>query len=166
MSQLFEHDAYAFPDEGCVGEHSRKAKEGASKIDLKHVDVTRQKGSMVGKITLKFKMASSSASGGGNSKSKQYLTYLKLSSRKSPEPPNPTRTHVSISAIKFPASGKYGAILDSCVTTTTTMHVRAAKELLTSLCIRSITQPYTTLRYPAQTIRIAQTDWTATRYLS
>ena len=28
---------------------------------------------------------------------------------------------------KFPASGKYDAILDSLVTTTTTMHVRAAK---------------------------------------
>ena len=30
---------------------------------------------------------------------------------------------------KFPASGKYDAVLDSCVTTATTMHVRAAKAL-------------------------------------
>ena len=31
--------------------------------------------------------------------------------------------------LNFPASGKYDAILDSFVTTTTTMHVRAAKTL-------------------------------------
>ena len=41
-----------------------------------------------------------------------------------------TSEHMSaLLALKFPASGNYDAILDSLVTTTPTMHVRAAKAL-------------------------------------
>ena len=59
---------------------------------------------------------------------------LSESSNKPPEPllDGPaTSEHMSaLLPFKFPASGKYEAILDSFVTKTPTMHVRAAKELL------------------------------------
>ena len=52
---------------------------------------------------------------------------------KSPEPPldSPTTLeHMSaLLLFKFPAFVKYGAILDSLMTTTHTMHIRAAKAL-------------------------------------
>ncbi|CAH3171485.1 unnamed protein product [Porites lobata] len=78
---------------------------------------------MVVVVTLKSKMAASCNSSGGNRKS----------SNKYPEPllDRPaTSEHLSaFLPFKFAASGKYNAILDSCMTTTTTMHVQAAKAL-------------------------------------
>ena len=74
---------------------------------------------MVDVVTLKSKML--------------VVCDLSESSDKSPEPQldgPATSEHMSaFLPFKFPASGKYDAILDSCVTTTTTMHVRAAKAL-------------------------------------
>ena len=63
-------------------------------------------------VTLKSKMAASCPRSGGNSK----IMVLKAQANR-------------LSLFKFPASGKYDAVLDSFVTTTTTMHVRAAKAL-------------------------------------
>ena len=55
---------------------------------------------------------------------------LDLKSNKSPEPLLDGPEHISaLLPFKFPASGKYHAILDLFVTTTTTMYVRAAKAL-------------------------------------
>ena len=58
---------------------------------------------------------------------------LSESSNKSPEPlldGSATSEHMSaLLSFKFPASGKYDAILDSFVTTTPTMHVRTAEAL-------------------------------------
>ena len=84
-----------------------------------HDDVTRPKGSLVVVVTLKSKMATSSVSCGGNRRSTQYLTYLKAQT-------NPL------------CRWKYDAILDSCVTTTTTMPIEPQKHCCTSLCIRPI----------------------------
>ena len=97
-----------------------------------HDDITSPEGSRGVVVTLKSKMAASSASSGGNSKI--IVSFdLSESSNKSPEPllDGPaTSEHMSaLLPFKFPASGKYDAILDSFVTTTTTMHVRAAKVL-------------------------------------
>ena len=98
-------------------------------IDLMHDDVTHPKGRMVVVVTLKSKMAVSSGSSGGNS----IVFDLTESSNKSPEPllDDPATSEHMSAFLPFTllASGEYDAILDSCVTTTTTMHVRAAKAL-------------------------------------
>ena len=61
-----------------------------------------------------------------------YLTYLKAQtnrpSRNSTAQPH-QNTCQHYCHLNFQASGKYGVILDSFVTTTPTMHVRAAKAL-------------------------------------
>ena len=93
--------------------------------------VTHLKGSMLIVVTLKSKMAAGSTSSGRNSKS----TGSRIErSNKSPEPliDGPTTSeHISaLLPFRSPASGKYDAILNSCGTTTSTMHVRAAKALL------------------------------------
>ena len=109
--------------------------------DFVHDDVTRPEGSMGVVVTLKSKMATSSASSEGNS---EIIVSFDLSesSNKSPEPLlDSSATSELMSALlpfKFPASGKYNAILDSFVATTTTMHVRAAKVLFYVICIGSI----------------------------
>ena len=58
---------------------------------------------------------------------------LDTKSNKSPEPlfngPATLEHMPALLPFKFPASGKYNPILDSFVTTTPTMHVRAAKAL-------------------------------------
>ena len=97
-----------------------------------HDEVKRPEGSMGVAVTLKSKLVASSASSGGNGKI--IVSFdLSESSNKSPEPllDGPaTSEHMSaLLPFKFPASGKYDAILDSFVTTTTTMHVQAAKAL-------------------------------------
>ena len=102
-------------------------------IDFMYDEVTRPKGSDMGVVvTLKSKMVGSSASIGGNSKM-VVLFDLSESSNESSEPllEGPaTSEHMSVLLpFRFPASGKYNAILDSFVTTTTTPHVRAAKAL-------------------------------------
>ena len=89
-----------------------------------HDDVTRPESSMG--------VVASSAKSGENSKIIVSF-HLSESSNKSPEPllDGPaTSEHMSaLVSFKFPASGKYDAILDSFVTTTTKMHVRATKAL-------------------------------------
>ena len=97
-----------------------------------HYDVTRPKGSMGVVVTLKSKMAASSASSGG--KGKIIVSFdLSESSNKLGKPLlNGPATWEHMSALlpfNFPTSGKYKGILDSLVTTTTTMHVWAAKAL-------------------------------------
>ena len=79
---------------------------------------------------LKSKMAVSSASS-GNSKvwDLELDPKLKQTARAATRRPSHIRTHVSIAAIKFPASGKYDVILDSFVAITPTMHVRGEKAL-------------------------------------
>ena len=61
------------------------------------------------------------------------LCHLSESSKKSPEPllegPAKSEHMLALLPFKFPASGKYNAIFDLFVTATTTIHVRAAKEL-------------------------------------
>ena len=84
---------------------------------------------------LKSKMAASSARSGGNSNStgSRVLFHLSESSNKSPEPlldgPATSEHILALLPFKLPASGKYDATLDSFVTTTPTMHFRAAKAL-------------------------------------
>ena len=95
-------------------------------IDLIHEDITCPEGSMGVVAMLKSKMAASSASSGGNSKI-IVSSDLSESSNKSPKPLlNSPATSEHMSALlpfKFPALGKYNAILDLFVTTTTTMHL-------------------------------------------
>ena len=83
-------------------------------------------------VTLISKMAASSASSGGNSKSTRLLD-LSESSNKSPVPlidgPAKSEDMSVLLRLKFAASGKYYALLDSFLTTTPTMHVQAAKAL-------------------------------------
>ena len=80
-------------------------------------------------------MVASSASCEGNSKrdSGSVLFDLSESSNKSPDPlldgPATSEHMIALLPFKFPASGKYDAMLDSYVSTTPTMHVRAAKAL-------------------------------------
>ena len=97
-----------------------------------HDDVTRPKGSTVVVVTLKSKMAAGSASSGGNSKSAASVIYLKAQtnrpSRYSTAQPH-TNTCQHYCHLNFPLRRKSDAILNSCVTATTTMHVRAAKAL-------------------------------------
>ena len=104
-------------------------------IDLVHYDVIRPERHVV---TLKSNMAAT----GAWPYSESVLFDPSESSKKSAEPlldgPATTEHMSALLPFKFPASGKYDAILDSFVTTTRTMHVRAAKNCLTSLCIRSI----------------------------
>ena len=83
-------------------------------------------------VTLKSKMVISHASSGG--KSKIIVSFdLPESSNKLPKPlldGSATSEHMSaLLTFKFPASGKYDTILDSFVTTTPAMYVRAAIEL-------------------------------------
>ena len=97
-----------------------------------HDDMTRPKGSMVAAVTLKSKVAAGSVSSGGNSKSRGSMIYLKaLTKSLKPLLDGPAKTeHMSalyILPFKIPASGSYDARLNSCLTTTITMHVRAAK---------------------------------------
>ena len=65
--------------------------------------------------------------------SRSVLFDLSQNLKKSPEPLldfRATSEHMSaLLPFKFPVSRKYDAILDSFVTTTPTMHVRAAKAL-------------------------------------
>ena len=84
-------------------------------------------------VTLKSKMATGSARSGGNSKI--IVTFdLSENSNKSPEPlldgPSTSEHMSALLAFKFPASGKYDAILDALVTTctTTTIHRRRSRE--------------------------------------
>ena len=67
---------------------------------------------------------------------------LKESSNESPAPllDGPTTSeHMSaLLSFKFPASGKYDAILDSIVTTTPTMHDDAAKTLFDVIMQKAI----------------------------
>ena len=83
-----------------------------------------EKGSMEVVVAHKSKMAASGASSGGNSKStgSRVLVVLSESSNKSPEPlldgPATSEQLSALLPLKFPASGKYDAILDSFVTTT------------------------------------------------
>ena len=102
-------------------------------IDVMHDDVTRLKGSMVVVVTLKSKMAASSASSSGNSKSTGSMIYLKAQTNRTSRLIDGPATSEHMSALlsfKFPSSGKYSAILNSCVTATTTMHTQAAKALI------------------------------------
>jgi len=97
--------------------------------------VARPKGSMGVVVTLKSKMAASSASSGRNSK--MIVSFdLSESSNKSPElllhDPATLEHMLALLPFKFPASGKYEAILDSFVTTTTTMNVQTEKALFCS----------------------------------
>ena len=90
-----------------------------------HDVVARPKGSMGVVVMLKSKMAASS---GRNSK--MIVSFdLSESSNKSPElllhDPATLEHMLALLPFKFPASGKYKAILDSFVTTTTTMNVQA-----------------------------------------
>ena len=92
-------------------------------------------GSMGVVVVLKSKMAASSASSGRNSK--MIVSFdLSESSNKSPElllhDPATLEHMLALLPFKFPASGKYEAILDSFVTTTTTMNVQAEKALFCS----------------------------------
>ena len=90
---------------------------GTQALDRMHHDVTRPKGSMVVVVTLKSKMAASCASSGGNKK-RSVVFDVSEGSNKYPEPllDRPaTSEHLSaFLPFKFPASGKYNAILDSC----------------------------------------------------
>ena len=92
-------------------------------------------GSMGVVVVLKSKMAASSASSGRNSK--MIVSFdLSESSNKSPElllhDPATLEHMLALLPFKFPASGKYETILDSFVTTTTTMNVQAEKALFCS----------------------------------
>ena len=83
-------------------------------------------------VMLKSKMAASS---GRNSK--MIVSFdLSESSNKSPElllhDPATLEHMLALLPFKFPTSGKYKAILDSFVTTTTTMNVQAEKALFCS----------------------------------
>ena len=83
-------------------------------------------------VTLKSKEAASSANNGRKSKIIVSF-YSSGSSNKLPELPldgPATSEHMSVLLpFKFACFGKYDAIFDSFVTTTTTMHVLAAKAL-------------------------------------
>ena len=97
-----------------------------------HDDVTRPKGSLVAAVTLKSKIAAGSVSSGGNSKSTGSMIYLKAQTKSlKPLLDGPAKSeHMSVLLpFKIPASGNYDAILNSCVTTTTTKHIRAAKAI-------------------------------------
>ena len=89
-------------------------------------DVTRPKGSVVVIAALKSKMAAVSTSSGGNSKRNK----RKKTPASQIDGPATSENMSALLPFKFPASRKYDAILNSCVTTTTTMHVRAAKASL------------------------------------
>ncbi|CAH3044979.1 unnamed protein product [Porites evermanni] len=77
---------------------------------------------MVVVVTLKSKMAASCASSGGNRKSSNKYSEPLL------DRPAISEHLSAFLPFKFPASGKYNAILDSCVTATTTMHVRSSRK--------------------------------------
>ena len=91
-------------------------------------------------VTLKSKMAASSASSGDNSTGS--VLFDLSDSNKLPEPlldgPATSEHMLALLPFKIPASGKYDAILDSFVTTTPTMHVRAAKSLFDVTMHKSI----------------------------
>ena len=115
-----------------------------------HDDVTRLKVSMVVVVKLKFKMAAGSTSSGGNRKSTGSMIYPKKKKKKKIETPEPlinrpaTSEHMSaLLPFKFPASGKYDAILNSCVTPTTKMpfelqkhcHYQGPRSRFSSVCV-------------------------------
>ena len=94
-----------------------------------HDDVRRPEGSMEVVVTLKSKMAASS---GGNSKIIVSFDISESSNKSTDSLLDGPATSEHVSALlpfKFPASRKYDVTLDSYVTTTTIMHVRAAKTL-------------------------------------
>ena len=81
---------------------------------------------MVVVVTLKSKMVTGSACSGGNSKSGRSMIYLKAQTNCLGSILNGAATSEHTSALlpfKIPTLGKYDAILDLCVTTTTTMHI-------------------------------------------
>ena len=82
-------------------------------------------------VTLKSKMAASST--WSYLEIPYHLFYISESSNKPPGPlldgPATSEQMSTLLSFKFPASGKDDAILDSFMTTTPTMHVRAAKAL-------------------------------------
>ena len=85
-------------------------------------------------------MAAGSASSGGNSKGTGSMIYLKAQTNRPGSLLGRPVTSEHMSALmpfKFLVSGKYEATLNSCVITTTTVHVQAAKALFYALCISS-----------------------------
>ena len=102
-------------------------------IDLMHNDVTLPKGNMVVVVTLKPKMAAVSTRSGGYSKSIGFMIHLKAPTNRPShyiiDGPVTSEHMSALLPLKFSAPGKYDAILNSYVTTTTIMHVRPAKAL-------------------------------------
>ena len=96
-----------------------------------HDDVTRPTGSMVVEVTLKSKMAAGCVRSEKHIKSTGSMIYLKaqINRPRRYSTAQPSEHMSALLPFKIPAPRKYDAILNSCVTTTTIMHVRATKAL-------------------------------------